>query len=107
MGLHAALEVEWVLDVADDINHMHNKLVIHKDIKAENVLVGSDLKLKVIVTRVICMFKITNRCVYPFHHAFSTVVRLWIVEDERAWQQCCLCHRCGYNGVHGARDPQW
>jgi hypothetical protein len=42
-----ALEVSWLMDVADALSHMHHKRVVHKDIKAENALVIANYKIKV------------------------------------------------------------
>ncbi len=41
-----SLSVAWLSDLIDAIKHIHSKGVVHKDIKCENLLVFSGMKIK-------------------------------------------------------------
>src|SRR5687767_11323276 len=48
--------VAWLSDVMDALKHIHSKMVSHKNIKAENLLVFMGLNVK------LCDFGLSKRC---------------------------------------------
>lgn len=45
-ALNWTLRVRFALDTAKGVNYLHEKGTIHRDIKADNCFIGTDLRVK-------------------------------------------------------------